>query len=316
MFHVLQISTGYSDGSVERAIIEAAGGRLTLIASQAADDILAAGQDAEGLLVTLTEVSAAVIAGLPKLKLIVRAGIGVDNIALAAAKARGVTVCNLPHYCQDEVADHTAALLLAAERKLVAQATDTSLGKWRAASAYAPIYGLQGKTLGLIGYGGIARKVDARLRPFGLRPVAYDPYLPQTEKDKTDVRFASLDEVLAEADYLSLHLPATDETHCMIDAARLAKMKPTAYLINTARGQLVDNADLLSALQAGRLAGAALDVIDGDASALAAFAACDNVIITPHSAYFSEQSSYKIKADAAGVFADYITKRPLRSIVV
>lgn len=316
MFHILQISTGYSDGSIEREIIEKAGGTLTLSGGTAPDAIVAAGADADGLLVTLTQVPAQVIFGMPKLKLIVRAGIGVDNIDLEAAKEKGVRVCNLPHYCQEEVADHTVALLLAIERKLVAQANDMAAGQWKPASAYAPVFGLQGKSVGFVGFGGIARKVAARLRSFGLRCLVYDPYLPEAIKEKEEAEYTGLDEVLQRADYLSLHLPATAETHHMISAEALAKMKPTAYLINTARGQLVDNDALLAALDQHRLAGAALDVVDGEGKGAVLLAGRDDVILTPHTAYYSVQSSHNMKVESAKLFAEWIEGRPLRNVVV
>ena len=176
---VLQISTGYTDGSVEKGLIEAAGGSYTLISSEREQDIIAAGQDATVLLVALTEVSGTVIRALKQLKLIVRAGIGVDNIDLAAAKECGIHVCNLPTYCHDEVADHTVALLMALERQLPAQVRDIRAGSWNPVSTYRPIRGLQDAAVGFVGCGGIAQKVMARLRPFGVRLIGYDPYLPE-----------------------------------------------------------------------------------------------------------------------------------------
>lgn len=316
MFHVLQVSTGYSDGSLEAARIAAAGGTHTLISSQRSEDIIAAGQDADGLLVALTKVPVSLIEALPKLKLIVRAGIGVDNIDLAAAKARGIHVCNLPHYCQDEVADHTAALLLALERKLYAQVSDIKKGAWKPSSAYRPIHGLRNAVVGFVGFGGIARKVYERLLPFGARAMAYDPYLPREIAAASGVELTDLDTVLQSADFLSLHMPLTPETRNMLDAQAFAKMKDGAYLVNSARGPLVDNAALYDSIVSGRLAGAALDVIDGDIATAARFADFDNVLITPHSAYYSEQSSVKIRAQAGDVFAAYIRGEKLDSMLI
>lgn len=316
MFNVLQISTGYSDGSAERAAIEAAGGTLTLIGSQEETDIIEAGRDAQGLLVTLTEVSGRLIEALPALQIIVRAGIGVDNIDLETARKRGVRVCNLPHYCQDEVADHTAALLLAMERKLVTQVNDLREGKWNPARAYRPIHGLRDRTVGFVGFGGIARKVADRLRPFGLRCIAADPYLMPEQAAGLGVELVSREELLARADFISLHLPLTSETYHLLDTAAFAKMKPNACIINTARGPLIDSGALYAALAAGKIAGAALDVVEGDLEGARRFAPFPNVLITPHSAYYSEQSDEKIRTQAGEVFARFIKGEPLDSAVV
>ena len=178
MFKVLQISTGYTDGSVERELIEAANGSYRLISGESDSEIIDAGQDADVLLVALTVVSGTVIRSLKNLKLIVRAGIGVDNIDLEAARDCGVHVCNLPNYCQDEVADHTVALIMALERKLFMQVRDIRAGQWNPVKNYKPIGGLQEAVVGFIGCGGIAQKVMTRLAPFGVRLVGYDPYLP------------------------------------------------------------------------------------------------------------------------------------------
>lgn len=316
MFHVLQVSMGYSDGSLERQAIEAAGGTLSLIASQDPDDIIAAGQQADGLLITLTNVTEKIIAAMPKLKLIVRAGIGVDNIDLAAAKERGIHVCNLPTYCQDEVADHTAALLLCLERKIYQQTQDLKAGKWNPAKIYKPIGGLQDAVIGLIGCGGIARKFFERIKPFGVRAIAYDPYLNPAIAQKAGIQLASLEQVLACADYVSLHMPLTEQTLHLINRHNISLMKDGAYLINTARGPLVDNDALCQALDSGKIAGAALDVVEGDLDGAKRFASYTNVLITPHSAYYSEKSNIKIRSQAGDVFAAYIRGETVPSMVI
>ncbi len=316
MFKVLQISTGYSDGKIEKEIIEKAGGIHVLTDKTEPEQIVQAASDAQGLLVTLTQIPAEVINGMTNLKLIVRAGIGVDNICLEQAKENNVKVCNLPNYCQDEVADHTVALLLAIERKIVPQVNDVKNLKWQQAAKYAPVLGLKNKTVGFIGFGGIAQKVALRLMPFGLKILAYDPYLSQDVKNNFNAQFTELEEVLKEADYLTLHLPATPQTTHIMQNKTFDLMKDSAYLINTSRGQLVKNEDLLQALNSGKLNGAALDVIEGDSKNMHIFADCDKVILTPHSAYYSTQSSTNMKIDSAEVFADFIKGNELKNVVV
>lgn len=313
---VLQISTGYTDGSVEKGLIEAAGGSYTLISSEREQDIIAAGQDATVLLVALTEVSGTVIRALKQLKLIVRAGIGVDNIDLAAAKECGIHVCNLPTYCHDEVADHTVALLMALERQLPAQVRDIRAGSWNPVSTYRPIRGLQDAAVGFVGCGGIAQKVMARLRPFGVRLIGYDPYLPEEKASALGLTLLPLEALLAQADYVTLHVPLTAETRGILNAAAFSLMKPTACVLNTARGPLIDNDALFDALKAGKIRGAGLDVIDGDLEGAKRFASFEQVLITPHSAYYSERSDWNIRAQAGELIANYLCNGTLINIVV
>ena len=313
---VLQISTGYTDGSVEKGLIEAAGGSYTLISSEREQDIIAAGQDATVLLVALTEVSGTVIRALKQLKLIVRAGIGVDNIDLAATKECGIHVCNLPTYCHDEVADHTVALLMALERQLPAQVRDIRAGSWNPVSTYRPIRGLQDAAVGFVGCGGIAQKVMARLRPFGVRLIGYDPYLPEEKASALGLTLLPLEALLAQADYVTLHVPLTAETRGILNAAAFSLMKPTACVLNTARGPLIDNDALFDALKAGKIRGAGLDVIDGDLEGAKRFASFEQVLITPHSAYYSERSDWNIRAQAGELIANYLRNGTLINIVV
>lgn len=313
---VLQISTGYTDGSVEKGLIEAAGGSYTLISSEREQDIIAAGQDATVLLVALTEVSGTVIRALKQLKLIVRAGIGVDNIDLAAAKECGIHVCNLPTYCHDEVADHTVALLMALERQLPAQVRDIRAGSWNPVSTYRPIRGLQDAAVGFVGCGGIAQKVMARLRPFGVRLIGYDPYLPEEKASALGLTLLPLEALLAQADYVTLHVPLTAETRGILNAAAFSLMKPTACVLNTARGPLIDNDALFDALKAGKIRGAGLDVIDGDLEGAKRFTSFEQVLITPHSAYYSERSDWNIRAQAGELIANYLRNGTLINIVV
>ena len=313
---VLQISTGYTEGSVEKGLIEAAGGSYTLISSEREQDIIAAGQDATVLLVALTEVSGTVIRALKQLKLIVRAGIGVDNIDLAAAKECGIHVCNLPTYCHDEVADHTVALLMALERQLPAQVRDIRAGSWNPVSTYRPIRGLQDAAVGFVGCGGIAQKVMARLRPFGVRLIGYDPYLPEEKASALGLTLLPLEALLAQADYVTLHVPLTAETRGILNAAAFSLMKPTACVLNTARGPLIDNDALFDALKAGKIRGAGLDVIDGDLEGAKRFASFEQVLITPHSAYYSERSDWNIRAQAGELIANYLRNGTLINIVV
>lgn len=306
MFHVLQVSTGYSDGKLEAEEIIKAGGTHSLIASTDPADIAAAGRDANGLLVTLTNVPGSLMEQMTNLKVIVRAGIGVDNIDLDTAKRKHIRVYNLPHYCQDEVADHTVALLLCLERKLYSQVQDVKRGVWNPARVYKPIRGLQGACVGFLGCGGIARRVAARLHPFGVQTIGYDPYLPKEIAAQAGIQLMGQKDVIAQANYLSLHMPLTEKTRQMINAQTLSQMKQGAFLINSARAGLVDHKALYQAIVQGHLGGAALDVVEGDIQGTVPFKDLENVLITPHSAYYSAQADVKIRAQAGELFAAII----------
>lgn len=317
MFKVLQVSTGYTDGEVERQIIEGAGGSHRLISSENNADIIAAGQEADALIVALTKVDRQVITSLPKLKVIVRAGIGVDNIDLQAAKEKDVRVFNLPTYCHDEVADHAMTLLLALERRLIPQVLDMRKGEWNSAGTYAPIRGLRGAVLGFIGCGGIAQKMMERARAFGMQLIGFDPYLPPEVADRSGVTLMEFDDVLSKADYLSLHTPLTEETKHIFNDDAFSKMKDGVYIINTARGGLIDHDALYRAISDGKVLGAGLDVIDdGDTEQAVRFSIFENVLITPHTAYYSDIANWNIKSQAGQVIVDFFTDKLLQKPIV
>lgn len=316
MFKVLQISTGYSDGSIEKQLIEAAGGSYRFISGESDAEIISEGKDADVLLLALTVISENVIRSLKNLKLIVRAGIGVDNIDLAAAKDCGVHVCNLPTYCHDEVADHTVALLMALERKLFVQVRDIRDGQWNPISNYKPISGLRDAVVGFVGCGGIAQKVMERLVPFGVRLVGYDPYLPAARAEALGLTLLPLESLLEQSDYITLHVPLTPDTRGILNAEAFSRMKPTVCVINTARGPLIDNDALYDAIQAGKIRGAGLDVIDGDLEGARRFAAMESVLITPHTAYYSERSDWNVRAQAGELIVEYMRNGTLKNVIV
>ena len=284
---------------IESGILAARGVDLVSQRCTTDDEVIALARDADAILVVIYPITEAILAQCPKVRVIVRYGVGVDNVDLAAATAHGVMVCNVPDYCVDEVANHTMAMLLALNRRLVQQGDAMRSGE---RSPLAPMGRLRGETLGLIGLGRLARAVADRARAFGLQVVAYDPY---TAAGPQDVQLLPLDTVLATADYVSVHVPLTPETRGLIGARELALMKPTAYIISTARGGIICEQDLATALEAGQIAGAGLDVWElepvSPANPLLAY---HQVIATPHTAYFSNESAPAIRrrvAEIAGV---------------
>ena len=220
----------------------------------------------------------------PTLRLIARTGIGVDNVDLAAATARGIVVTNTPDGPSESTAEHTVAMLLALAKRLKPGNDNLAAGKWGPRSGVLVGTEVQGKTLGLVGLGRIGRRVAEICRlAFGMRVLAYDPFVADDAAAAMGVTPAPLATVIAEADFLSLHVPATPETVRLMNAARIATMKPGSYLLNLARGPLVDEAALLDALERGHLAGAGLDVFDPEPPAAdSPLRDHPSVIATPH----------------------------------
>jgi D-3-phosphoglycerate dehydrogenase len=264
------------------------------------EDFLPAAADGDALLNTYAgPITAEVMARMPRCKIIARYGIGVDTIDLEAATAAGIIVTNNPSYCIEEVAEHTMALLLACARKVALYDRLVRGGRWEVPPG-KPMFRLAGRTLGLVGFGNIARAVAVRAAAFGMRILYYDPFVPAGQAPVPADR-RELADVLSEADFVSVHPPLMPETHGMIGDAAFAKMKRTAFLINCSRGPIVDTAALVRALDAGRIAGCALDTTDPeplpDPHPLRGR---DNVIVTPHAAWYSEQAMVGLQAGAPG----------------
>jgi D-3-phosphoglycerate dehydrogenase len=249
--------------------------------------VIAAAAEADAVLTTYLPIDAGDIARLLRPKIIARYGIGVDNIDVAAARAAGIVVTNVPDYSVEEVAIHTLALMLAAVRRLPKAMEAARSGRW-SLDGLRPIGRFSETTVGIVGLGRIGRRVAALLEPFGARLVGYDPYA--TGAPDGIERLQSLHDVLTVADIVTLHLPVTDATRGMIGAAELARMRRGAFLVNTSRGALVQTAALVDAIRDGGLGGAALDVLEQEAADAPAFAGLANVILTPHMAYYSESA--------------------------
>ncbi len=272
--------------------------RLPVGADEVQRDRLLA--DADAILCDRYPVTAELIGRALRLRAVSVYGIGYDNVDVPAASARGIWVTNVPGFCTEEVADHTMAMLLAASRRLIALDRSIREGHWAPEAVAAGAPRLSDQTLGLIGFGGIGRAVARRAVGFGLTVLVYSPRTTPEIAHAFGAERVELPELLARSDYVSLHLPATPATRGLINAAALAYCKPTAWLINTARGAIVDEAALLHALRTGRLAGAALDVRQAEPSpANDPFRDLPNVILTPHAAYFSERSIQELRERTA-----------------
>lgn len=251
------------------------------------DMVIAAAAESDAILTTYLPIDAADIARLRRPKIIARYGIGVDNIDVAAARAAGIVVTNVPDYSVEEVAIHTLALMLAATRRLPTAMETAMSGRW-SLDGLRPIERFSEATVGIVGLGRIGSRVAALLRPFGARLVGFDPYA--TGVPDGVERVDTLDDVLTVANIVTLHLPVTDATRGLIGAAEFSRMRPGAVLVNTSRGALVRTAALVDAIRDGRLAGVAVDVLEQEAADAPSLAGLANVILTPHMAYYSESA--------------------------
>lgn len=259
---------------------------------------LAALKDADAVLVTLQRVTAEVLATMPHCKAVGRAGTGLDTIDLEAASHRGVQVVYVPDYGIDEVSAHAIALLLAQVRNVVSLVNATRAGEWPAGGGRT-LYRLKGKTLGVVGFGRIGQASAEKGKGLGLNVIVYDPILNEAAVKQLGVRTVDLDTLARESDFITLHTPLLDSTHHIINADFLAKMKPTAYLINTARGPLIDENALLAAVQAGTIAGAALDVFESEPIAVdSPLLQEERILVTAHNAWYSEEAKIDMRLRA------------------
>ncbi len=295
---VVITDSGVGDVSIEQAVLDRIGAVVTKANCRTEDEVLAAGADADALIVGYAPITRRVLAGLPKCRVASRYGIGMDMVDIPAATEHGVVACNVPDYCIEEVAAQALALLLALNRQICRQDQSVHAGQWRFLNVAQVPRRLSSQTLGIVAYGRIGRTLARFARGLGLRVLAYDPHLPADQfADATPVDFATL---LAEADYLSLHCPLTPETRHLIDAKALRQMKPTACLINVARGAVIDEAALAAALKDGQIAGAGLDVLETEPPrADNPLLKLDNVILTPHAAHFSAEALVDARRRAA-----------------
>jgi D-3-phosphoglycerate dehydrogenase len=312
---VLITDFGFPHVDQERAILTAIGAEVATAQCRTPADVIAAGRDADALLVQWAPIDRSVIQALEHCRVIVRYGIGVDNVDLRAAGERGIPVCNVPDYCIDEVADHTLALALALARQLPQTDATVRAGTWKITPP-RPISGFRGTIFATLGYGRIARAVLSRAAAFGFIPAAYDPFLSPDAFAESGVRPLTLDAVLATAGVISLHLPLSADTRHLIQASTLARMRRDAVLVNTARGGLIDTVALAAALEQGALGGAGLDVFETEPlPADHPLRRAPNVLLTSHTAWYSAASVPELQRKAAEAAARALTGQPLRHVV-
>jgi D-3-phosphoglycerate dehydrogenase / 2-oxoglutarate reductase len=284
---------------IEHEVLAPLGAEIVLAPSVDEDTLVELASDVQGVLACFAPVTERVVdaAAAGGCRVIARYGIGYDNIDVAAATRHGIVVTYVPDYCLDEVADHAMALLLAAARGLVPAGREVAADGWKI--DHSNVHRIAGRTLALIGLGGIGRRVARRAQAFGIKVVAYDPFVESIDLPDV-VRADSLEQALSRADFVSLHVPATAENHHLINAETLAQMGRAPVVINTSRGGLVDLDAAVAALDAGQIAGLALDVTEPEPlPAGHPLRTHPRAIITPHMAFHSVEATEELQRRAA-----------------
>jgi D-3-phosphoglycerate dehydrogenase len=297
-----------------RAVVARAGAELRLAAQPTPDAILAVAKDADAMLVTYAKINGDMIRQMTKCKIISRFGIGVDNVDIDAATKQGIVVTKVPDYCIDEVSDHAMALLLSLVRKIPFSSARAHAGRWEM-PAVTPIHRLRGTVLGLVGFGRIPQLVAPKAKAFGMRVMAYDPYVSLNVMEQAGVGRLEFPELLRISDYISIHSPLLPETHHLFSDVVFAQMKTGAVIVNTSRGPVVDEAALARALDSKQLAGAALDVLEQEPPVSSPLFGRDNVILTPHTSFYSVESLEELQTKAAEEVVRVLSGQPPRNPV-
>lgn len=297
----------------ERTAAGRHGAELEEARCKSEEDVVAAAADTDVLLVQFAPVTRKAIAKLAPNAAIVRYGIGLDNIDLIAARDLNIKVAYVPDYATGEVADHTAALILAALRKIVPLDRSVRDGKWDPVGVAKPVKSFAESVVGFVGFGRIGREVHARLQPFGFTSIVSDPFADAASLAAIKARSVDLDTLFSTADVITLHAPLTTATRHIVNEYRLSQMKSTAVVVNTARGALIDPAALERALQEKRIGGAALDVFEQEPLPDdCGLRRCPNLILTPHAAWYSTRSAEQLQALAANEVERHLSGQPPR----
>jgi D-3-phosphoglycerate dehydrogenase / 2-oxoglutarate reductase len=309
---VLVTDYAWNDLEIERQALAAVSASIVAAKTGEEDELIQLAVEADGIFTNWKPVTRKVIANAPKCRVIVRYGVGLDNIAVQYATELGIMVANIPHYCIEEVSDHALALLLALARKVAFYDRSIKAGIYDLKSG-TPMYRVRGKTLGLVGFGSIGRLLGLKAQALGMNVIVYNR---GTRAAEEQVHRVSFEELLRTSDYISLHVPLTPQTRHLFDRETFEKMKPGAFLINTARGDVIDAEALLKALDDGLLAGAALDVLSKEPPDPAdPLLLHPKTIITPHAAFNSEESLQDLRHTAASEMLAVLSGRLPQNLV-
>ena len=306
---------GWPSVDLERKVLAEIGAELIVAETGAEDELVALAPEVDGILTNWKPTTGNVIQAARECKVIGRTGIGVDNIDVGTATALGIVVTNVPIFCVDEVSDHAMALLLTCARKVALLDRGVRDGEWDR-DVGPSMHRMRGQTLGIIGLGNIGEAIPPKAKAFGLDVLAYSPRLTPQIAQKYGVECTDFHALLARSDFITIHAPLTLETEGLIGAKELRRMKRTAYIINTSRGDIIDSTALHKALTEGWIAGAALDVLPQEPPATdEPLLGLDNIVITPHAAFMSEASIHDLEVKAATAVAKVLTGQMPESVV-
>ena len=278
------------------------------------EEVIRAVNDADAILTVTDPISARIAGTLERCKVIVRLGVGYDVIDVAACRRRGILVCNVPDYGTEEVANHALALCFAVHRRILAYDRNVRNGRWGYALPW-PIHRLSTLRVGVLGLGRIGTAFAKGIRPFVRDVIAFDPFLPSEQFQAKGIPQAAVPEIFETCDIISLHLPLSKETHHLISEAAIAQMQRKPILINVSRGGLVDSAALSRALQSGHLSGAGLDVFEDEPNIPVEYLALENVVLSPHVAWYSEEANFQLRRSAVEEIVRALTGQAPRNPV-
>jgi len=294
----------------ERAVIEAGGAELVIAPDSDEDTLIELARDSDAIMTCFAKVTEKVVRAAENCLVVSRYGVGTDNIAVDVATELGIIVTYVPDYCVDEVSDHVLGMMLAWNRRIVMHNTDTKMNGWGNAGLGFRIMRLRGKRLGVVGFGRIGRAVADKARAFGMEVIASDPFVTAEQMAEVGVVKAETPELLSQCEFVTLHSPLIPQTQDMISVEEFGQMRSDAFLINCARGGLVDEEALYSALTSGAIAGAGLDVlVDLQPPLDHRIIQLDNVIVTPHTAFFSQEATLELEERAAEAVIDVFKGR-------
>lgn len=298
MFKVTLIDHEWGDTILEETAFAEAEVELTILQSTDKSEIIKAAQQSDALLIMYANIDREILEAAPNLKLVSRYGIGINMVDLEAAKELGIQVANVNDYCVDEVSDHALASIMAAARQLFVYHKDTSEGGWSFKKAAIPLRANKA-VVGLLGYGKIPKRLGQKLTAIGYQVMAYDPFVSEEIMAADGVTKASLDKIMIESDFVSVHTPLIQATHHLIGERELNLMKNTAFIINTSRGPIIDEKYLIKSLKEGTIAGAFLDVTEEEPlPEQHALRELENVVLTPHAAWYSVDAFREIREKA------------------
>ena len=313
---VLVTDFTFRDLDIEEAILRPLGCTVEPRQCRTVGELLGVVAGAEYVITQFAPVNAEVIAAMGRARVIVRYGIGVDNVDLDAARARGIAVCNVPDYCTDEVADHTLGMILDATRQLAAGDRLVRAGGWALAVPIDRMRTLRDLTVGVVGFGRIGREVAARLRGFQCRLLVHDPYVAASDVERAGAEAVALEVLLAGSDVVTLHCPFTPRTRGLIGRDAIGRMRPGAVLVNVARGPIVETDALVAALRSGHLSAAAIDVTDPEPPpADSPLRAMDNVLVTAHVASASVKAVRALRGAVAETVARAVRGETVPNVV-